>query len=121
MIFMEDILKFLFVAIVLGVAFVQHIRKETAKKASKKTLEPAPDETIPERQRASMSRPKKNGAYDRGAPKGKPVATGEAVRCPDSTMRDENAPQKAEGDYSIRSVEEARRAMVWSEILARKY
>ena len=52
-------MKFLFVAIVLGVAFVQHIRKETAQKASKKTLEPAPGEPIPERQRASMSRPKK--------------------------------------------------------------
>ncbi len=121
MIFMEDILKFLFVAIVLGVAFVQHIRKETAQKASKKALEPAPGETIPERQHASMSRPKKNGAYDRGAHKGKPVATGEAVRCPDSTMRKETDPQNVEEDYGIRSVEEARRAMVWSEILARKY
>ncbi|KAA6346472.1 hypothetical protein EZS27_006017 [termite gut metagenome] len=48
-----------------------------------------------------------------------PVNTGAATPFPSQTLLDEN--EESDEDFSISSPEDVRRAIVWSEILHRKY
>ena len=133
---MEDVLKFLLVAAVLVVAFVRQVRKETQKKAARKPVVPAPEAPSPHPRREDED--STYGGYipegpdpapePAPAPSPRPTLLSEAEgqrttwsrqpRQPEETT----APQaEADDDFHIRSAEEARRAIVWGEILARKY
>ena len=146
---MEDILKFLLVAGVLVVAFIRQAKKEAQKKQTSlppfmpqpeapsaplpdepkdRTYDgyipegPAPEPVAPPRPKAKRkaaqtfaeAKPKQNIAT--ASP---PVATPDTATAspPVATPDTENDAS----DYSIHSAEEARRAIIWGEILNRKY
>lgn len=138
---MEDILKYVLVGVVLIVAFIRQTRKETQKKQT--SLPPfmpqseTPSSPLPDKQ--------KDRTYDGYIPEGpapEPVeppkprkprtrpnfATPSAKERPRQSTPVTPPPPAATpdtgddaSDYSIRSAEEARRAIIWGEILNRKY
>ena len=115
---MEDILKFLVVAAVLVVAFVRQTRKEARKKAARRPAVPPPrpqaDATyggfIPEGPAPDEPAPRAEG--QRSTPTAPPAAAPAPPAAPD---------EGPASDYAIRTADEARRAIVWGEILRRKY
>ena len=147
---MDDIVKFLFVVAIIAVGIVQQYRKEARKKAAEQrpappvTSMPWPPETkeademdetfggyIPEGPPAAPEpieetvapstagkhlQPQKAvqpTAYDTHT---QPTVCGTLAQ---PTVCDTPAQPETE-DYGIHSVEEARRAVIWSEILKRK-
>lgn len=135
---MEEFLKFLLVAGVLAVAFIRQAKKEARKKQA--SLPPFMPQ--PETPSAPLSDESKDRTYDGyipegpapapaapPKPKGKPnFATASAKERPRQSAPVTPPPPAATpdtggdaSDYSIRSAEEARRAIIWGEILNRKY
>ncbi|HIY88660.1 MAG TPA: hypothetical protein H9824_08160 [Candidatus Bacteroides pullicola] len=134
---MEDILKFLLVAGVLVVAFIRQAKKEAQKKQTslppfmpqpEAPSAPLPDEPkdrtydgyIPEEpapEPAAPPRPKAKRkaaqTFAKAKPKQNIAAASPSVATPDT--------ENDASDYNIRSAEEARRAIIWGEILNRKY
>lgn len=134
---MEDILKFLLVAGVLVVAFIRQARKEAQKKqASRPPVMPRP-ETPP----SDHPDGQKDQTYGGYIPEGPPPAPAAppspksrrtAATVPPKTPRRQDTPvppppaktpetEDNSSDFRIQSVEEARRAIIWGEILNRKY
>ena len=134
---MEDILKFLLVAGVLVVAFIRQAKKEARKKQAplppfmpqpESPSAPLPDEPkdrtydgyIPEGpapEPAAPPRPKAKRKAAQTFVEAKPKQNIATAPPPAATPNAENDA----ADYSIRSAEEARRAIIWGEILNRKY
>ena len=136
---MEDFLKFVLVAAVLVVAFIQQTRKETQKKkknAPRPPVMPQPEPVsspLPEGQEsqtyggyipegpapepAAPPRPKAKRKAAQTFAEAKPKQNIATASPPVATPDTENDAS----DYSIHSAEEARRAIIWSEILTRKY
>ena len=135
---MEEFLKFLLVAGVLVVAFIRQAKKEARKKQA--SLPPFMPQ--PETPSAPLSDESKDRTYDGyipegpapapaapPKPKGKPnFATASAKERPRQSAPVTPPPPAATpdtggdaSDYSIRSAEEERRAIIWGEILNRKY
>lgn len=116
---MEDIVKFLLVIgfIVIGIA--KQYKKEADKEAEPDM--PVPDEPLPDLQKGDTTCggyipegpktvkpvPKPRKAPPRSAPATPPLAE---PQTPEETS-----------EFNIRSAEEARKAIIWSEILNRKY
>ena len=131
---MEDILKFLLIAAILIVAFVRQARKEAQKKAPQKTVPPISGETSP-----LPDYPEESGTYGGYIPEGPasepapspilqprsmPSSEGQRTtkeRQPQKSDKATPPRGKAAEDFRIHSAEEARRALIWSEILTRKY
>lgn len=132
---MEDFLKFVLVAAVLVVAFIQQTRKEAQKKkknAPRPPVMPQPEPVsspLPEGQESQTY-----GGYipegpasepptpPRPKPKRNPARTFAKAE-PKQNIPVPPPPATEDGttDYQIHSAEEARRAIIWSEILTRKY
>ncbi|HIZ32106.1 MAG TPA: hypothetical protein H9814_00965 [Candidatus Bacteroides merdigallinarum] len=135
---MEEFLKFLLVAAVLVVAFIRQTRKEAQKKQAplppfmpqtEAPASPLPDEEkdqtyggyIPEGpapEPATPSKPERKPHIANASAKERPRQSAPKPTPPPAT-----APTAEDGttDYQIHSAEEARRAIIWSEILTRKY
>lgn len=130
---MEDLLKFLFIAGIIIVGIYKEVSKAKPKKASPKRPAPA----VPS---ANPDKPLRPGTW--GEPKHMDDFLQNITREPlDSTKENKkastskrNTPKRPETisddlsqsvpeeeDFTIHSVEEARRAIIWGEILQRKY
>lgn len=118
---MEDVMQFLLVAGILAFGIYKQFNKEKSNKPEKSTPMPTPEyEYEPEfKESVIFEKPQKKVA----APP-KTSLPKEGIR---STYVPTTAPKAAKeatvdkGEFSIQSVEEARRAIIWSEILQRKY
>lgn len=138
---MEDVFKFLLVAVVIVIGLVRQFKKEAKKKSANKPVVPIPNTGmddnsfppytarrgtyggyIPEGpQTMEQSGGKKGGtAMKPGSPK---AATSlyTPIQPQDSPPIVETSESDERTEYGIHSAEEARRAIIWSEILQRKY
>ena len=125
---MEDVVKFLLIAAVIVIGIARQYKKEAQKKEAADIPPGMPP--VPEAADAGdplpphRTTPEAEPFIPRYAPaqpeapqprrEAKPTA---AAPKPPIPPADENA----DTDYAIRSAEDARRAIVWSEILKRKY
>ena len=129
---MEDLLKFLLVAATVVIAIVKHVQDNAKKKEAQKppspTARPVPPFSAPEEADETY------GGYIPAGPapepeapvRPKPVARPEGRRTtPQKPLQTAPAPgalpETDDADYQLRSPEDVRRAIVWSEILNRKY
>lgn len=121
---MEDTFKFLLVAAVIAIGLVRQLKQSAKESAEGKTAMPRPtaENPLPENWGG--------GTFEEHTPEApKPKAAPPAYRHTASSKPQAPPPsesQEAESDgepseFSIRSAEEARRAVIWSEILRRKY
>ncbi|MDE5711591.1 hypothetical protein [Bacteroides sp.] len=120
---MEDIFKFLLVVGFIAIGIVKQYKKEADKNA--KPDAPVPDLTgndttyggyIPEG-------PQKPQKARKAGKKGKAKAAFQTPGNSTHSAPPPTEPQESEeaSEFSIRSAEEARKAIIWSEILQRKY
>lgn len=135
---MDEFVQFLFVIAIIAVGIVQQYRKEARKKKAEQppippvtstSWPPEPEETdetyggyipaAPEPETAPKPAPKPfiEPAVHKTAPQ--PPQRKQAVATP-PVNNVPATPTGATEDYGIHSVEEARRAIIWSEILNRK-
>ena len=127
---MEDIFKFLLViGIIIAIGFVRQARKEAKTSTGNGPAMPMPDAESPfpenwngvpydgynpENPGPEVSAPRKKAAKKhKSAPKQPPV-------CP-NTDNMSPEPTEASSQFEIHSAEEARKAIIWGEILQRKY
>ena len=126
---MEDIFKFLFVIGIIAIGFVRQVRKEAKTSTGNGPAMPMPDAESPfpenwngvpyngynpENPGPEVSAPRKKAAKKhKSAPKQPPV-------CP-NTDNMSPEPAEASSQFEIHSAEEARKAIIWGEILQRKY
>ena len=120
---MEDILQFLVIAGILAFGIFRQFNKEKAKKQEEKNAMPAPEyeyEYEPEiEEKPLFEEPQKTVMAHP-----KPFLSEEGTRSTHIPVRNTQTGKKAEAsknNFSIHSAEEARRAIIWSEILRRKY
>lgn len=114
---MEDIFKFLMVAAVIVIGLINQYKKEAKKNAGEKPVVPIPDvdNPLPESWEDNTyggyipksSQPKKPASAPRSFKKNTSV--------PDTQEEEESS------EYAIHSAEEARKAIIWGEILQRKH
>ncbi len=126
---MGDILKFLFIVGIIVIGIVRQVKKE--KETNKKTFIPP---TIPNKDKVENTRiptSKKKKEPEKRVPQSFLTVTESSTSSPyrpaTSTLStpppsDDTAQiTENESDFSIHSIEEARKAIIWSEILRRKY
>ena len=136
---MEDAFKFLLVAAVIVIGLVRQFKKEAKKNAGNKPDMPIPDTNMDD----EMYPSDQENTYGGYIPEG-PQALGESAeqifvrpvkpKSSKSTTssytptKPQNSPLVSDtqesdepSEYGIHSAEEARRAIIWSEILQRKY
>ncbi|WP_281644862.1 hypothetical protein [Bacteroides zoogleoformans] len=140
---MEDVFKFLLVAAVIAIGIVKQIKKEAQKNADKKPVMPVPDADFP------LSEHRDEDTYGDSVPAGSgmeaEVIRQSSVR-PAKQLRNKKQPSRPQttasqhssvnafspptysppesdetSGFDIHSVEEARKAVIWSEIIQRKY
>ena len=127
---MEDVLKFLIIIAAIAIGIAQQYRKGAQKKATAAPTpadNPLPDveaapasrEAVPRRARRRVEpfiphsdEPRRDTA--RPTRPQTPQPTGTTAAAADETGENES-------EYTIRSADDARRAIVWGEILKRKY
>ena len=100
---MEDIFKFLLVIGIIVISFVRQTKKEAKKKADNTPVMPVPE---------VIATPKK------AKKKYTPVDIS-SNQSPSPASDSQEANEQSE--FEIHSVGDARRAIIWSEILQRKY
>ena len=126
---MEDIFKFLFVIGIIAIGFVRQARKEAKTSTGNGPAMPMSDAESPfpenwngvpyngynpENPGPEVSAPRKKAAKKhKSAPNHPPV-------CP-NTDNMPPEPAEASSQFEIHSAEEARKAIIWGEILQRKY
>ena len=125
---MEDVLKFLVIIAVIAVGIVKQYNKEARKKnttAAPAGMPPVPedadtDSPLPPHRTTADSEPfiPRYEPARPAPPKPRRTAKPKATQAPPPPPQ---APDSVEGEYAIRSAEDARRAIVWGEILKRKY
>ncbi len=120
---MEDVFKFLLVAAVIVIGLVKQFQKEANKNADKSPDIPMPDvdNPLPEYWGGDTY-----GGFIPGGPKpvSKPSAKSKHTSIKASPPSPASRPQESDevtSEYGIHSAEEARKAIIWSEILQRKY
>lgn len=126
---MEDVFKFLLVAAVIATGLIRQFKKEANKNADKSPGMPMPDVDnplpedwggdtyggfIPEGPKPA-EKPK---TASKPSAKSKYTSIKASPPCPASRPQESD---EATSEYGIRSAEEARKAIIWSEILQRKY
>ncbi|WP_418698894.1 hypothetical protein [Bacteroides sp.] len=144
---MEDIFKFLLVAAVIVIGIAKQFKKETKKNDGKKPAMPRPaansplpeqwggetyggyipqgpgaEVTLPVEKEKTVAQYKASRAKDYGPA----TATSSTINSTSSRQKGSSPPsglQESEepSEFSIHSAEEARQAIIWSEILQRKY
>lgn len=126
---MEDIFKFLLIAGIIVISFVRQAKKEAKKKAGNSPAMPVFDEEN------SLPESWNDGTYGGYIPEGpKPEAAvirkktekkyKPAKKQPFIQQDTDNTlpePADASSEFEIHSAEEARKAIIWGEILQRKY
>ena len=112
---MEDIFKFLLVIGIIAVGFVRQAKKEANKKTGGSPVMPMPDEDspFPETIITPQKKTKKTEKKHKPAKK-QPFIQQDT----DNTLPE---PVDASSEFEIHSAEEARKAIIWGEILQRKY
>lgn len=145
---MEDVFKFLLVAAVIGIGLIRQFKKEADKNAKNKPVNPIPHtdlnkETCPfpaeEEETYGGYIPKgpktvispNSSAHVKSIKKTKKAQTGtilssqpRSVLSPDtppSPINNLDSIPEENSEFAIHSPEEARKAIIWSEILQRKY
>lgn len=123
---MEDFLKFLAIAGVIAFGIFRQFAKEKAKNAENEHNMPMPPyETyevelppIVEKPRKQTPKSKKQALPHEGVRTTHVPLSSSAIAPPPPMQADEEV---SDSEFSIHSAEEARRAIIWSEILQRKY
>lgn len=119
---MEDVLQFLLIAGILAFGIFKQFNKEKAKKQEKRSPMSAPEyEYEPEFEetvRFEESKRKRTVHPKPALPKEGVRSTYVPTTRPKTSKKAETTGKK---EFSIRSTEEARRAIIWSEVLRRKY
>lgn len=112
---MEDIVKFLLVIGFIVIGIVKQSKKETDKEAEPDM--PVPDAPLPTQ---PIAQPRK--AKKKGKAKPFPQTSGPSPHSTPATppLAEPQTPEET-SEFNIRSAEEARKAIIWSEILNRKY
>lgn len=118
---MEDVLQFLVIAGVIAFGIFRQFNKEKSNKPEKRSPIPVPEyEYEPEFEETTLfEKPQKQVTVPP-----KPSFPKEGVRSTYTPVVQPKTSKKAEiskNEFSIQSAEEARRAIIWSEILRRKY
>ena len=115
-----DILKFLIIIAIIAIPIIKEARKNKAKQ----TGTPPP---VPKKPAEVFLPGENNNASQRVSPKKKKekIVHAETAHAQTATPKTPSAltnpmPEK-ESDIAIRSAEDARKAIIWSEILNRKY
>lgn len=147
---MEDVFKFLLVAAFIIIGLARQFKKETGGNAGENPGTPVPDAdehpgtpapdgglSLPGHRRDNTYRHPEDSTYGGYIPESPPPvkkpepahrsyappknkrACGKASPPPSASLPQE--PDEATSEYGIHSAEEARRAIIWSEILQRKY
>ena len=120
---MEDVMQFLLVAGILAFGIFRQFSKEKNKKSEKRDSMPVPEyeyEYEPEFEEPVII----EKTYEQAAAPPKPPVVQEGARstyAPPSPPKTSKKAETCKNDFSIHSAEEARRAIIWSEILRRKY
>ena len=117
---MEDVMQFLLIAGILAFGIFRQFNKEKNNKSENESSMPVPEfEYEPESEEPVII---EKAHKQTETPK--PSAFQEGVRstyAPPSPPKTNRKTDTGKNDFSIRSAEEARRAIIWSEILRRKY
>lgn len=120
-----EILKFLIIVAIIAFAIVRQARKNKAGQSEKRPSTPAAgdfnpmqqpavkEEKAPLQRKASKQSKKTKAHYTEPASEG--------ARTTAATPTPPEAEQATDTNLAIRSAEDARRAIIWSEILNRKY
>lgn len=120
-----EILKFLLIVAIIAFAIVRQARKNKAARSDESPSAPVPGNfnpmgMPPVREEKEKHQPKASGqAKKTKSIYAEPVAEGTRTTIPTPTPPE--AEQVPEANFTIRSAEEARKAIIWSEILNRKY
>ena len=129
---MEDIFKFLLIIGIIVFGIARQAKKEAKKNADKRSAMPIPEagNTLPENRNDETY----GGFIPKGPEPEKVTATKKASKASSrytssyTPTKQQIPPQEtavqetdATSEFNIRSTEEARRAIIWSEILQRKY
>lgn len=125
---MEDVFKFLLVAAVIAIGLVKR-KKEANKNADKSPGMPMPDidNPLPEYWGGDTYGgfiPEGPKPAEKPKPVSEPRAKSKYTSIKASPPSPASCPQESDeatSEYGIHSAEEARKAIIWSEILQRKY
>ncbi|WP_455584659.1 hypothetical protein [Bacteroides sp.] len=118
---MEDVLQFLVIAGILAFGIFRQFNKEKPNKQERKSPIPVPEyEYEPEFEETILfEEPRKQVTVP---PKSSPPQEGiRSTYVPTTSPKTTKEAKVSKSEYSIHSAEEARRAVIWSEILRRKY
>ncbi|WP_291587418.1 hypothetical protein [Bacteroides sp.] len=118
---MEDVMQFLLVAGILAFGIYKQFNKEKSNKPEKSMPMPTPEyEYEPEFEKTVIfEKPQKRVTVPP-----KPSHPKEGIKStyvPTTMPKATKAEEEGKSEFSIQSAEEARRAIIWSEILQRKY
>lgn len=120
-----EILKFLLIVAIIAFAIVRQARKNKAAQSDKRQPAPVaghfnPTEELSVKEKKAKLQSKASGqAKKTKSIYGEPAAEGTRTTAPTSTSSETE--QATGANFTISSAEEARKAIIWSEILNRKY
>ena len=125
---MEDVFKFLLVAAVMVIGLVKQFKKEANKNADKSPDIPMPDVDNPlpeywggDTYGGFIPEGPKPAEKPKPVSKPSPSSTLPMTVSPPSPASRPQESDEVTSEYGIHSAEEARKAIIWSEILQRKY
>lgn len=121
-----EILKFLLIVALIAFFIVRQARKNKAEQAENSPSAPAPGNFNPTerpqvKERKMAKPPLQASGQAKKAKNHYTPSVSEGARTTDATPTPPETEQPADTDFAIRSAEDARKAIVWSEILNRKY
>ncbi len=125
---MDGILQFLLIAGIIVIGIVKQFKKEAKKNADNNPAMPLPDvdNPLPECWGKTYGGyiPEGPEVAEKPKPVSKPSAKSKHTSIKASPPSPASRPQESDevtSEYGIHSAEEARKAIIWSEILQRKY
>ena len=134
---MDEVLKFLLIAAVIVIGIVRQLKKEAKKNADKVPTMPTPETGNPlpenwgggtyggyipegpQQEPPIQVKKKKTTSTPKPFLSSTTSSTTQIASPPASSLQEPD--ESAESEFTIHSAEEARRAIIWSEILQRKY
>lgn len=126
---MEDILRFLLIAGVIAISFIRQAKKTSERKAGGTSAMPDAAPVLPESRNGrdygeyvpAPPKPKVATPRKKTAKKQKNTTTHPQPLVRPNKDYTPAEPEEASSGFEIRSAEEARKAIIWGEILRRKY
>lgn len=134
---MDEVLKFLLIAAVIVIGIVRQLKKEANKNADKAPSMPIPETENPlpenwgggtyggyipegpQQEPPVQVKKKKTTSTPKPFLSNTTSSTTQITSPPASSLQESD--ESEESEFAIHSAEEARRAIIWSEILQRKY